>query len=450
MNDSDSKAFKRRVGAERVVLMMPFNVAMVARIRGNVEVRRLGGVVEQLRKRHALLAVRVFFDENNVAWFVSEGVPAFHPHIIRRHSEDQWIEHIEAKLKNAFPLEEGPLVRFTLIHSPGLSELIVCAHHAVCDGLSLAYLIRDILQHLGDPDRPVEILPEPPPIDPGTVPSPPTTKPLAQKIINIINRKWLRKNIRFDRNDREKLHRIFWEKRGNVKLLPWTVSQEMTDALAARCRKEEVTVNTALWAAFLAAQHDVQAPLKTYQWRSALAVNTRNRLNVPVGEAFGFYASSLTVRLKYWPRKDFWENARHLHRQIHSELDRTDLFRMLRAEFLPPGLLDSLYFSKYGLIDSRISNRLLKKMGWHRITYGYAITNVGRIDMPDVYGPLRLEALHGPSVYSDVEEKIIGVITVKGSISFMMTFNETTISTHDARQIRDFAMQHLLNAVDVS
>ena len=41
-------------------------------------------------------------------------------------------------------------------------------------------------------------------------------------------------------------------------------------------------------------------------------------------------------------------------------------------------------------------------------------TNVGRMNIPTSYGPLRIEAVYEPSVYSDVKEKSVGVITVPG------------------------------------
>lgn len=214
MNEYYNKEFKRRVGAERTMLMLPFNVVMVARIRGNVDENSLARVLGQLRTRHALLAVRVVTDDEDVAWYVTEGVPEFNLEVGPRQTADRWIERAEEEFKISFPLDVGPLVRFTLLHSPEVSELIMCAHHAVCDGLSLVYLIRDILQHLGQPNRDVEILPEPPPIDGSTVPSPPSINPLARKIIEKLNRKWARKDIRFNSSDIQRLHRVFWEKNG--------------------------------------------------------------------------------------------------------------------------------------------------------------------------------------------------------------------------------------------
>jgi len=448
INKYNRTGFKRRVtGAERAMMMVPFNVIMVASIRGNINAKRLLDVLNRLRTRHALLAVRVVVDEDDVAWFVTEGVPELNLEVIPRQDENQWIEKTEAEFKVSFPFDKGPLSRFILLHSPDVSELIICVHHAICDGISLTYLIKDILHHLGEPDSTVEILPDPPAIDNNTVPSPPSIRPILRKIIKLMNKRWEKKNIRFDHNDMKRLHRVFWEQNADRKLLTWIISEEMTKALVSRSREEKVTVNTALWTAFLAAQYDVQAPLKSYHQRSGMAVNTRDKLLVPVGESFGFYASSLTVRLNYTPRKDFWENAINIHNSIRTELEKTELFRMLIADLLSPSLLDSLYFSKYRLVKSRISNILLKMMNFNKVTYGYSITNVGRIDIPSVYGQLRLDSVYGPAVYSDVNEKLIGVITVGDRISFMMTYNENNVSTDNAKHIRDAAISHLSRAI---
>jgi hypothetical protein len=153
--------------------------------------------------------------------------------------------------------------------------------------------------------------------------------------------------------------------------------------------------------------------------------------------------------LKYNPRKGFWENARNIHKRIRSELEKTELFRMLIADSFSPSLLDSIYFSKYGLITSRISNMLLKMMNFDKISYGYSITNVGKINVPSVYGRLRLDRVYGPAVYSDVNEKLIGVITIGDRISFMMTYNEDNVSTDNAKQIRDAAISHLSRAISM-
>ena len=121
---------------------------------------------------------------------------------------------------------------------------------------------------------------------------------------------------------------------------------------------------------------------------------------------------------------------------------------MLSAELLHPTLIDSLYFSKYGLLNETMPKMLLRKMGWHKVTYGYAITNVGRFDIPSTYGALKLEAVYGPLVYSDVDEKIVGAIAVGGRLSFVLTSNQSIIG--DGTRLKEAAMEHLERAVGFS
>lgn len=449
MTTNYNSQFKRRMtGPERVLLMLPLNVVMVAKIKGSVDVEQLASVLDSLRKRHALLAVRVVIDKDDIAWYVTEGVPEFIINTTQRQAEDQWLQTAVEECKTSLPIETGPLVRFSLLHSPGKSDLVICAHHAICDGMSLTYLVRDILRQLADPEREVEILPEPAAITRDTVPSPPPANFIARGVIGLFNKLWTRKNIRFDSNDLKRLHQVFWEKNRDAGVLAWESSVAQTKALVSRCRVENVTVNTALWTAFLAAQYDVQGNTEPYRSSAGLAVSTRDKLTMPVGEAFGFYASSLTAHLEYDPGRTFWDSARIIHEEIRSSLAKTNIFRSLSAELLAPTLLDSLYFSKYGLIKSRLSDKLLQQMNWRGISYGYAITNVGRMNIPTSYGQYQLESIYGPFVYSDVNEKTMGVITVGDKVTFLMSYNETIVTPHIAKEIKQTAMDYLSNAVN--
>ena len=91
---------------------------------------------------------------------------------------------------------------------------------------------------------------------------------------------------------------------------------------------------------------------------------------------------------------------------------------------------------------------LLKQMNWQGISYGYAITNVGRMNIPTSYGQYQLESVYGPFVYSDVNEKTMGVITVGDKITFLMSYNETVVTPQTAEKIRATAMDYLSNAVN--
>lgn len=436
--------FTREIGAERTLLMLPCNVVMVGRVRGDVNPTRLAAALEHLRRRHPLLAVRVEIDEQGAGRYVVGGVPELPVHVEQRGSEDQWIACVKAQLQAAFPLTTGPLARCAVVYSPVISEVVLCGHHAICDGMSLGYLLRDLLKVLAEPDQGIQAPLEPPPIDSTTVPKPPSPNLLARAVLRRMNRKWAAKHIRFDESEMLRMHARFWSKNDHLQVLACTLDPEATSALVDRSRAERVTVNAALWTALLAAQHEVQGDGQRYRRRSALALNNRSLLTMPAGEAFGFYASSLTVDLDYDPGRSFWDNARRTHSKITTGIAKTNPFRMLSALAVHPTLLDSLYFSKYGLLADPMPKRLLHRMGWHQVAYGYALTNVGRFDIPTTYGTLKLEAVYGPAVYSDVDEKIVGVITVGERLSCILTFDDRMV---DGAKLRDAAMARVQEQV---
>jgi NRPS condensation-like uncharacterized protein len=84
--------------------------------------------------------------------------------IVARESDEHWIRVVQESCCLPFEFDERPAIRFILVQSAATSELIILCHHILCDGLSLAYLARDVMEHLGDPTREVEVLPDPVPI----------------------------------------------------------------------------------------------------------------------------------------------------------------------------------------------------------------------------------------------------------------------------------------------
>ena len=445
MTANDNVNFVRKIVGERIMLMLPFNVVLVGRVKGTIDPREVKKALERLRSRHPLLAVRVQIEDDGTGTFLGQGVPKIQVHVGSPENEGSWLARVKEEFRTSFPIEIGPLVRCTLMHSESACDIILCGHHTICDGISLGYLLRDLLSCLAEPTKELSGPVFPPPIDRSTVTMPPSISALQRFIIGMINKRWAARNIRFSGSDIRRMHEEFWKRNTDIQLLAWSLDIDGTADLIKRSRAEKVTVNSALWTAFLAAQYDVQVDRKRYRQRSALAVNTREKLLVPAGESFGFYASSLTVELPYSPRQPFWDNAREVHSRISKALAKTNLFRMLSSEQIHPTLLDSLYFRKYGLLESTIPNALLRLMGWHQITYGYALTNVGPFDIPTSYGRLELEAVYGPLFYSDVEEKMVGVITVGGRLSFFHASRKSVVN--DAALLKDAAMRYLNTAV---
>ena len=176
---------------ERIFTRSPYAiVTMVARIKGNVSKSMLKVAVNKVQKRHQNLRVRIQEDEDHIPFFTSEGVKEIPIDIVSRESDGHWNRIYHEKRNIPFEFEERPAIRFILLQSPDVSELIILCHHIICDGLSLAYLARDLMVHLGDPTREVEVLPDPVPIDKDNLPKEVSVNRIVKYFINRISKKW--------------------------------------------------------------------------------------------------------------------------------------------------------------------------------------------------------------------------------------------------------------------
>ena len=185
-----SKVYKREITPiERLLNLHPFAiVTMVARIRGTVTESMVRDAVSKVRQRHPNLRVRIIEDENGNPWLTSEGAKEIPVEAVPRESDDHWIKVVQTSSQIPFEFGVRPAIRFILVQSPTTSELVILCHHILCDGLSLAYLARDLMVHLGDPARDVELLPDPVPIGRDNMPEGVSANAVVKFLINRINR----------------------------------------------------------------------------------------------------------------------------------------------------------------------------------------------------------------------------------------------------------------------
>jgi hypothetical protein len=178
-----------------------------------------------------------------------------------------------------------------------------------------------------------------------------------------------------------------------------------------------------------------------------MPVDIRKRLSPPAGEAFGLYVSTVKTDLSYALETSFWPNVRRIHEEIKRRLTNGNVFLMRhKANLLHPSLIDAVYFSKYGLLHSKIASLILRLTGIHRMNAGWEISNLGRCDLPVDYGSLKLESIIVPVFLSDYQEKCLRIVTVGGKMFFSLTFWEDILDTITAEKIRDTSMRYLCEA----
>ncbi len=458
--------FERKLTpVERFFTRSPFSiVTMVARIKGSISEVMLRNAVEKVQQRHALLRARIVDDKDHNQWFTTEGVVEIPIEIVHRGSKDDWIKiHAQAS-RIPYEFETRPAIRFILVQSPEISELIILCHHIICDGMSLAFLARDLMLHLGDPGRAVELLPAPAAIDLDNLPSDVSQSVIVKFFINRMNRQWVGERVFFDQEDYRVLTQAYWDN-FHHEILSIELSEAQTSALVARCREQNITVNSALTTAFSAAQSFVEGE-KPYHEKIVVAASLRDRLPNSPGEGMGMYAGGVELKFKYDPKQSFWENARAFHNTIQPRYTNKNLFSdLLNWLYLDPTIFEAMNFKKLGGLvpsDSARSEKLNsfsknKDVVWRILQrdnlesletkhWGTAVTNLGRLDFPQKYGPLELDRLimqPGGGIPLANANLVLGAVTCSGKLSLVVEYAEEAIDPGTMERIKDKALNFI-------
>jgi NRPS condensation-like uncharacterized protein len=467
-DNPEVKKYERRITPlERMFTRSPYSiVTVVARIKGNVSESMLINAVSKVQQRHPNLRVRIREDNPGDPWFTSEGAKGIPVEIVPRESEDQWIKVTLEASQIPFEFDERPAIRFILVRSAIESELIILCHHIICDGMSLAYLARDLMAHLGDPTREVEVLPDPVPIGRDNMPKEVSLNRIVRFLVNRINKKWEQDKVFFDQEDYRDLTEAYWTNYSH-QVLSVELSEAQTSALVARCRDEQVTVNSALATAFVGAQYVVQGD-KPYHSSIAVGASLRDRLPRPAGEVMGFYAAAATLKYEYDRKTGVWENARRFHRTVTPLYTNKNLFQdAILSVYREPAILESSNFKILGGLVPADSTRHPKISAFHQrddvvlsllkrrkmdsldeLIMGTAVTNLTRLDFPRQYGPLELDRLMmnpGGAFPLAKINLVLGAVTCAGKLSLVLEYAEETVDTATMEKVRDQAMEFLLN-----
>jgi hypothetical protein len=460
--------YERRVtGVERFLAHSPYAiVTMIARIQGEVTESMLKSALSRVRLRHPNLRVRIIVDDDGNPWFTSDGAGEIEVEVVPRESEDHWIRVVQESSQIPFEFDTRPAIRFILVQSPTASDLVILCHHILCDGLSLAYLARDLMEHLGEPDREVEILPDPVPIDRDILPADVSLNAVARFFVNRINNKWEPERVVFDQEDYVDLVHAYWSHYQH-QVATVELSEAQTRALVERCRKEGVTVNSALAAAFVGAPAVVQGA-KPYHSKTVVGASLRDRLPIPAGEVMGFYAGAVTPKWKYDGKQGFWDNAQSFHRKVKPLYTNKALFQEpLTWSHLDPSILEAIHFKVLGGLVAEGAARYQKISAFSaredtvlailkrdkmesldRIIMGTAVTNLTRMDFPAEYGALELDRLimkPGGSFPLVTFNLMLGAVTCAGKLSLLLEFVEDNIDVSTMQTIIDKALGFLLS-----
>lgn len=124
----------------------PMHFALGARITGPTSVPAWRAALATVQARHPLLSVRIHAGEDGRPHFR----PASEPIALRvvDGGTVEWERELATELAAPFASTSAPLLRAVLLHAANETTLLLTAHHSIADGLSLAFILRDVLRTL--------------------------------------------------------------------------------------------------------------------------------------------------------------------------------------------------------------------------------------------------------------------------------------------------------------
>ena len=453
---------RRLSNSERLWLRSPAaNVVVAARIIGDVSDKGLRVALDAVRRMHPLLGAKIIFDESHDAWLSEDNVSETVLRITPRSSETQWFEEIRHENRIPFEPETGPLIRFVLVHSPQVSELIAFAQHSICDGDALAILIRDILTYYANPTKEVQILQPLNCEDYFSRENFSLSGFIAKIFINHYNSQWRKRPYYFTQADFAEIHKAYWDRtQYNIALIQ--LEPEETSLLATKCRENDVTITSAITAAFLAAYKDILGPFPKDRKVIWIAYDLRRRLREKIGDVFGLLAAAISFQFNYTSDKSIWENAQEIHGFIRKDVEKlkTPGPEMLLFD---PTLIDAFNFSICAQIIPEAFERTKNLSAFahdtknvalslsHKITSGTPgtiNTNIGRLDYPEIYGDLRLDRMFFIVGASEFTPLILGGVGLNGKLVFSLNYveevgNKGSPLDRDMIRIRNRALEYL-------
>jgi len=387
-NKLDASAIRALGSLEHLFWLMdqnrPVHFAVTAQVEGRTSPRDWRNALDRVQERHKLLSVRIEGSPGAAPRFRQMADAPIPLRIVEDDPETRWKAEVGEELAMPFDPHGAPLVRAVLIQGIEDAAFTLVAHHAVADGVSVVYAIRDTLSALAggtlaalpfspsqDQMLDLDALPAPQGADEHGQDTPTSTPSTYRPRDNA---------------------------RPSVKGL--RLRPALTASLRDRARLEGTTVHGALCAAFAIAGRQVSAAWRDIPVRIESPINIRPTLGV--GEECGVFISAAPMVFEVGAT-GFWDLARHAKAGVAAGQARESVAAAISAvRQTVGGGLDVAAGSEFAAVAFAREGMM---------------TNLGPLPFPSRFGALKLKALWGPAVLQGLEgEQTIGVATIDGSL----------------------------------
>jgi hypothetical protein len=340
--------------------------------------------INAAQRRHPLCQVFIRTDDGQLPHFSYRSGAEVPLTIISDPEHALLARQTEEELATSFSKMDAILIRATVLKHPRTATLLVTTHHAIGDGLSVAFWIRDVVRALAG--EPLDPCPLPAAQEDDFVPGPAmpsdTAPPYREPRLGTLDRR-TKSALRVD-----------------LRRLP----EELGRSLREQTKAHGTTVHGAITAAIVTAGAELTPGLADRPVNLMSPVNARELLGRT--DAFGIGFATAIGDVGPVASEPFWSIARQAN-AINAPLRSSEGF----AGFL--GALGGFVSTRPTVLDAIELERRL-------FPIDFMISNLGVLPFPDRIGEINILSLFGPAMILGMEgEQMIGVATIGSNIHLM-------------------------------
>jgi hypothetical protein len=388
LHDISMKTQTRRPlgGPERFFWLLdqqrPVHFTMAATVTGTQPITNWQQALAAIQQQHPLFSVCIRLNENNSPEFVTQSGNPIPLKVVKTTAENAWVAELEYDTTQRFDSTSAPLVRVAVYEFEKQSVIALTAHHAISDGRSLTYALRDLLNAMNGKYASPYVMP--PSIDSYTdLPENAVNGiPVSDEVIAAFKQPPVAG--------------------ANPQIQLLELSKELSSRIILRSKQEGTTVHGTLCAALaLASRSWKPNPIRLYSPASA-------RETLGTGETSCLSIAGRVVPFDMDTIGSFWETARYAKETLIGANSMEDISGF--AHFVFSVIKDGMNVEKAGhFVNTVLANE-------------YLVTNVGSLPFDTDYGQLKLDAIWGPFTMTGYEDsQTVGIATINGSIRIAFT-----------------------------
>lgn len=404
--------------------MIDGNIVYFVRLSGSLDSQQLRTAIKRLQSKHPALRMLIR-EEPDGLYYEFDSAPPIPLRILPRLDEDDYRSETDVELRTRFS-HDRPQLRVVWLRSEKEQDLLFIASHRICDGMSMLTVVRDVLRFAHHDEAPAPYAPISPDDIVGDYRAKhPRSRRMLAHVSNAI------------------LTLIPASKKAPVNheiCLEWSADREMSEGMRQRCRLEGASVHAALMVAFSRALLSVLGGRKIPAWIESPMDARRGRLSILRSDMLFFGGGSLNLRSSRNTKRDFWEDARAVHRELR-ELIEQELIKIPgRYQFF--GMLRPLSEAKIHTLV-RIADAMKINGSWNRI----ALSNLGEVKVIEPGAPFRILDLR--LYVHSFHIRLLGLVTylLNGKMRFYFAGDQKCLSQTQAEAIQREMMAILRSQV---